>query len=150
VYMYMCPIPNGFRDRPIHCTVLYTVRCTDEQHAMSSHELQSALMLTVEFSKMCATRKTVPTLSLEQQIPVLETVRNISFLSTILELYSGKPFQIRHMYIHNFLPRTTDTMTPQNTDLSSWDILHTYAEFPERLFLHESLQCTCSLLHDYI
>jgi hypothetical protein len=26
--------------------------CTDEQHAMSSHELQSALMLAVEFSKM--------------------------------------------------------------------------------------------------
>jgi hypothetical protein len=26
--------------------------CTDEQYAMSSHELQSALMLTVEFSKM--------------------------------------------------------------------------------------------------
>jgi hypothetical protein len=25
--------------------------CTDEQHAMSSHELQSAWMLTVEFSK---------------------------------------------------------------------------------------------------
>jgi hypothetical protein len=25
---------------------------SDEQHAMSSHELQSALMLTVEFSKM--------------------------------------------------------------------------------------------------
>jgi hypothetical protein len=31
-----------------HCTV----HCTDEQHAMSSHELQSALMLTVEFSKI--------------------------------------------------------------------------------------------------
>jgi hypothetical protein len=30
--------------------------CTDEQHAMSSHELQSALMLTVEFSKMYYTR----------------------------------------------------------------------------------------------
>jgi hypothetical protein len=26
--------------------------CTDEQQAMSSHELQSALMLTVEYSKM--------------------------------------------------------------------------------------------------
>jgi hypothetical protein len=25
--------------------------CTDEQHAMSSHELQSALMLVIEFSK---------------------------------------------------------------------------------------------------
>jgi hypothetical protein len=30
----------------------YTVHCTDEQHAMSSHALQSPLMLTVEFSKM--------------------------------------------------------------------------------------------------
>jgi hypothetical protein len=30
--------------------------CTDEQHAVSSHELQSALMLTVEFSKMYYTR----------------------------------------------------------------------------------------------
>jgi hypothetical protein len=27
------------------------VYCTDDQHARSSHELQSALMLTVEFSK---------------------------------------------------------------------------------------------------
>jgi hypothetical protein len=47
--MYMCPVPNGFRDRAIS---LYTVHCTDEQHAMSSHELQRALMLMVEFSKM--------------------------------------------------------------------------------------------------
>jgi hypothetical protein len=39
-----------------HFTVHYTVRCTDEQHAMSSHDLQSALMLTVEFSKMYYTR----------------------------------------------------------------------------------------------
>jgi hypothetical protein len=38
-------------------TVQYrTVHCTDEQHAMSSHELQSALMLTVEFSEMYYTR----------------------------------------------------------------------------------------------
>jgi hypothetical protein len=33
-----------------------TVHCTDEQHTMSTHELQSALMLTVEFSKMYYTR----------------------------------------------------------------------------------------------
>jgi hypothetical protein len=32
------------------------VHCTDEQHAMSAHELQSALKLTVEFSKMYYTR----------------------------------------------------------------------------------------------
>jgi hypothetical protein len=30
----------------------HTVHCADEQHAMSSHEFQSALMLTVEFSKI--------------------------------------------------------------------------------------------------
>jgi hypothetical protein len=33
-------------------TVQYSVHCADEKHAMSSQELQSALMLTVEFSKM--------------------------------------------------------------------------------------------------
>jgi hypothetical protein len=33
----------------------YTALCTDVQHAISSHELQSALMLTVEFSKMYCT-----------------------------------------------------------------------------------------------
>jgi hypothetical protein len=36
----------------VQYTVNCTVYCTDEQHAMSSHELQSALMLTVEFSKI--------------------------------------------------------------------------------------------------
>jgi hypothetical protein len=47
-------------------TVQYTVHCTDEQHAMSSHELQSALMLTVEFSEVFYARQTVPTFSLEK------------------------------------------------------------------------------------
>jgi hypothetical protein len=50
-YMYMCPIQNGFRDKS-YFTVLYTVHCTDEQHAMSSHEMQKALMLIIEFSKV--------------------------------------------------------------------------------------------------
>jgi hypothetical protein len=35
---------------------IFTIHCTDEQHAMSSHELQSALMLTAEFSRMHYTR----------------------------------------------------------------------------------------------
>jgi hypothetical protein len=37
-----------------HCTVvsMYVKMHSDEQHAMSSHELQSALMLTVEFSEI--------------------------------------------------------------------------------------------------
>jgi hypothetical protein len=55
IHTYMCLIPNGFRDRAISlCSTLYTV--TDEQHALSKHELQSALILTVEFSKMYYTR----------------------------------------------------------------------------------------------
>jgi hypothetical protein len=37
-------------------TVQYTVHPTDEQHAMSSHESQSALMLTMEFSNIYYTR----------------------------------------------------------------------------------------------
>jgi hypothetical protein len=36
-------------------------------------------MLTVEFSKMYYIGKVVPTLSLEQETPVLEIVGNISF-----------------------------------------------------------------------
>jgi hypothetical protein len=43
--MYVCPIPNGFRDTAILL----------EQHATSSQELQRTLML-VEFSKMYYTR----------------------------------------------------------------------------------------------
>jgi hypothetical protein len=35
------------------------VHCTDEKHAMSSHELQSALMLMVEFLKMYYTLKPI-------------------------------------------------------------------------------------------
>jgi hypothetical protein len=46
------PVLHGFRDKLFHCTV----HCTGEQHVISSHELQSALMLTVEFSKMYYTR----------------------------------------------------------------------------------------------
>jgi hypothetical protein len=59
---------------------------------------------------------------------LLDTVRHISFLSTILELYNeiahlGNPFGIGYMYIYTFFLRVTDTMTSQNIDLSSWDIL---------------------------
>jgi hypothetical protein len=38
----------------LQCTVVWMH--SDEQHAMSSHELRSSLMLTMEFSKMYYTR----------------------------------------------------------------------------------------------
>jgi hypothetical protein len=37
---------------------------------------------------------------------------------------SRKPFGIGLMYIYHFLLRMTDTMTSQNTDLSSWITLN--------------------------
>jgi hypothetical protein len=45
VYMYMCPTVSEIE--LFHCTV----HCTHEQHAMSSHESQGTLMLTIEFSE---------------------------------------------------------------------------------------------------
>jgi hypothetical protein len=48
MYMYVCPVPNISEIQLFHCT--------DEQHAMSSYELQSALMLMVEFSEIYYTR----------------------------------------------------------------------------------------------
>jgi hypothetical protein len=69
IYMYICTILNGFRDTAIslYSTLYRNVKMhLDQQHATSSHELQSASMLTVEFSKVYYTSYTVPTLSLEQ------------------------------------------------------------------------------------
>jgi hypothetical protein len=37
---------------------------------------------------------------------------------------SRNPLGVGNMYIYNFMLRMTDTMTSQNTDLSSWDILY--------------------------
>jgi hypothetical protein len=58
MYIYMCPVPNGFRESAMDVSVrIKKVKMhSDEKHAMSSHELQSALVLTVEFSKMYFTR----------------------------------------------------------------------------------------------
>jgi hypothetical protein len=47
-----------FETEPLHWTVvqMHVKTHSDEQHAISSHEFQSALMLTVVFSKMCYIR----------------------------------------------------------------------------------------------
>jgi hypothetical protein len=55
--VYMCPIPKVSGIEQFHVIARIkerqdALRHSDEQHAMSSHESQSALMLTVEFSKM--------------------------------------------------------------------------------------------------
>jgi hypothetical protein len=39
---------------------------------------------------------------------------------------SRNPFGIGHMYIYTTLLRMTDTVTSQNIDLSSWDMLYIF------------------------
>jgi hypothetical protein len=51
---------------------------------------------------------------------------------------SQKQFGIGHMYIYTFFLRMTDNMTSHNTDLSSWDILHSEVS---KLVLQTELWC---------
>jgi hypothetical protein len=67
-------------------------------------------------------------------MPVLETVHNISFLSTILVLYSEislprEQFGIGHFYIYTILVSMTDTMTSQNIHFSFWDTVYNIFTF---------------------
>jgi hypothetical protein len=52
---------------------------------------------------------------------ILGAKSKLSYSETAL---SSKSFRIGHMYIYTFLLRMTNTMTSQNTDLSSWVILY--------------------------
>jgi hypothetical protein len=78
----------------------------------------------------------------------IKTVHSLSFLPTILELYSEialsqKPFRTGHMYIHTFMLKMADIMTSQNIDLYSWDILYnsTFQTFPfKETLLHKPIK----------
>jgi hypothetical protein len=50
VYVYMCPIPNGFRDRAMN--VIARINKRQDALRQATLKLQSALMLTVELSKI--------------------------------------------------------------------------------------------------
>jgi hypothetical protein len=86
--MCMCPIPNGYRGRALS---VYSVQCTDKQRD-SSHELQSALMLTVEFlDKFTALGKLYQLCQLcnkyryyKEYVLSLSTISELTYLFTIL------------------------------------------------------------------
>jgi hypothetical protein len=46
------------------------------------------------------------------------------------------------MYIYTFLLRMTDTVTSQNTDLSSWDTLYILSWLFNDAFNTETIQCS--------
>jgi hypothetical protein len=88
------------------------------QHAMSSHELQSALMLTVEFSEVYYTGKLYQLCHLnnkyryqKQYVMSLSYQQFLNYNETAL---SRKPFGT---YIYTFVLRMAATMTSQNIDL---------------------------------
>jgi hypothetical protein len=86
---------------------------SDKQHALSSHELQSALMLMVEFIILGKLYQlSMQYLSYQQ------------FCNYIPIALSWKPFRIGHMFMYTFLLRMTCTVTSRYIDLSSWDTRH--------------------------
>jgi hypothetical protein len=115
VYTYMCPIPNSFRDTAIS---LYSAKIVDKKE----------IVCTVSNASINHSSDKVGTVYLVKYIFENSTI-NINALCNscenrhIAHLYSlsRKPFGMGHMHVYNFFLRMTDTMTSQNTDLSSWD-----------------------------
>jgi hypothetical protein len=83
---------------------MYVKIHSDEQHAMSSQEMQSSLMLTAEFFENVlyyVNCTNFVTRNIDTGIR-----NNISFLSPVLELHSGialsrKSFGILYIYIYS-------------------------------------------------
>jgi hypothetical protein len=100
--VYMCPIPNGFRDRALSLySRLYTIQTSNTPCPHTSYKVYWCWRRN--FRKWIILRKLYQLCHWNDTI--LETVRNVSFLSTILELYSEiaqsqKAFAIGHMYIY--------------------------------------------------
>jgi hypothetical protein len=121
LYIYMCPIPNGFWDRAISLYSSYrphkgTSRCT--QTSTTPCLLTS---FKVHWCWRWDWRKNIMLGKLYHHFHVNNKfhIRNSEIA------LSRKPFGIWRMYILQFFRRMTANMTSQNTDLSFWDTLYT-------------------------
>jgi hypothetical protein len=54
------------------------------------------------------------------------------------------------MYTYTFLLRMTETMTPHNIDLSSWDTLYIYIYIIFLTFDERPMMCTKKYIYDLI
>jgi hypothetical protein len=105
VYMYTCPIPNGFRDRAISLySMLYTVQTSNTSCPHTSCKVHWCWRWN--FSKCIILGKLYRLYNLNNKYRYYRQ-NVISFLSTTLELYSEialsrKQFGIGHMYIYTF------------------------------------------------
>jgi hypothetical protein len=120
----MCPIPNSFRDRAISLYSTLYRRAT--RHVLTSWKVHWCWRWNF---RKCIILGKLYQLSLEQYIPVLETVRDNSFLPTILKLYSEiavsrKRLGIGHMYIYNFCLEWPILWPPRILTFPYWDTLY--------------------------
>jgi hypothetical protein len=123
VCMYVCLIPNSFWDRTMDVMARIKERQDALRRVAKCVDVDSGIFEIVLYKVNCTNFVTWTTNT------NIRKVHNISFLSTILELYSEmalyrKPLRVGHIYIYTFLLRMTDTMTSQNIDISSWDNLY--------------------------
>jgi hypothetical protein len=125
--MYMCPSPNCFWDRAIslYSTLYRRATCHVLTWVAKCIHVNSGIFENILYYVNPAIFVTW------RRNTGVKSVSNISFLSTILEMYSEitlprKRFGVEHVYIYNFLLRMTYTMISLSTDLSSWDSLHIF------------------------
>jgi hypothetical protein len=119
VYMYVCPIPNGFRDRAISMYSSKTVAKKEILRTVSNTAIYCSsdkvgtvyIVIPPPTSMHFATR-------VRTGVLLVWTLYSVLYSEIAV---SRKPFGIGHMYIYTFLLRMPDTMTSQNIDLSSWD-----------------------------
>jgi hypothetical protein len=127
--MYVFPIPNGFRDRAIS---LYSPKIVDKKAILrtvsntgiycSSDKVRTLYLVHYLFQNSTVNNNTLRTRVRTWRVPRLYSVL---YNETVL---SRKPNRT-HVHIYTCLLRMTDTMTTENMDLSSWDILYINVTF---------------------
>jgi hypothetical protein len=112
VYMYMCPIQNGYLDRDI---LLYSSKIVDKK------EILRTVPNTVNY---CSSDKDIFSI-----IPPSTSMHYATNLGTwrVVRLYSVQctvqwNSSISETVRNRTHVRMTDTLTSQNIDISSWDI----------------------------
>jgi hypothetical protein len=120
LYMYMCPILNGFRYR---ASSLYSSKIVDKKKRYYVLFVIPVFIVQVTTLVQCNYYNTFSKIAPSTSVHFASHVRTWLVARLYSEIaLSQKPFMIGHTYIYTFiLLRITNTMTSQSIDLSSWD-----------------------------
>jgi hypothetical protein len=125
--MYMCPIPNGFRDRDIS---LYSSKIVDKKEILrtvSNSGIYCSSDNVVHFTYYKTFSKIPPSASMHFTTRVRTCFSVVCTVPCTLNSSISENFRNRtHVNIHFFL-RMTGIMHYQIIDLSSWDTLYSLA-----------------------